>query len=216
MAKPRKPTDNRELRIADLEHELRFRDQRINELKKELDEERELVRSMEEHVTEADEHLEHFITTFGLVMDDDGLYHNGEFITEYQDSLDKYIDLIDRHNKLVGIINRHIAKVNPIGRPIAASEAQQIEIRKHHKRGKSSRWIAEELSLSRRTVTTIIGKLDGSDRTTNLRRKRLGLEPKHKDWRPAAMARLPKQATKHFEKGRELLKEAEGAEVVAN
>jgi hypothetical protein len=100
--------------------------------------------------------------------------------------------------------------VNPIGRPIAASEAQKAEIVKHHKRGRSSRWIAEEMSLSRRTVTTIIGKLDGSDRTTNLHRKRLGLEPKIKDWRPAAMGRLPKQATKHLEKGRDLIKEAKG------
>jgi hypothetical protein len=34
------------------------------------------------------------------------------------------------------------------------------------------------------TATTIIGKLDGSDRTSNLHRRRLGLEPKRKDWRP--------------------------------
>jgi hypothetical protein len=40
--------------------------------------------------------------------------------------------------------------------------------------------------------------------------KRLGLEPKRKDWRPASMARLPKQATKHFEQGRKLLKDAKG------
>jgi endogenous inhibitor of DNA gyrase (YacG/DUF329 family) len=40
--------------------------------------------------------------------------------------------------------------------------------------------------------------------------KPLGLEPKRKDRRPAAMARLPKQAAKHLEKGRELLKEAKG------
>jgi hypothetical protein len=60
------------------------------------------------------------------------------------------------------------------------------------------------MSLSRRTVTTITGKLDGSDRTSNQRRMRLGLEPKRKDWRPTAMARLPKQAGKLPEKGREL------------
>jgi hypothetical protein len=52
-------------------------------------------------------------------------------------------------------------------------------------------------------VTTIIGKLDGSDRTSNLHRRRLGLEPKRKDWRPDAMARLPKQVEKHLEKGRD-------------
>jgi hypothetical protein len=43
-----------------------------------------------------------------------------------------------------------------------------------------------------------------------LHRRRLGLEPKRKDWRQAAMARLPKQAAKLLEKGREQLKEAKG------
>jgi uncharacterized coiled-coil protein SlyX len=214
MAKPSKPKpkpeDTPEQRIADLERELKFRDERISELKTELDEQRELVNSMEEHVKERDEYLETFISTFGLVLDDDGKWTNGEAIKERIASIDKHIEMIDRYNKLVGRFNRNIANVNPVGRPIAASEAQQAEIIKHHRRGKSARWIAEEMTLSRRTVTTIIGKLDGSDRTTNLRRQRLGLEPKRKDWRPAAMARLPRQATKHLEKGRELLKEAKG------
>jgi hypothetical protein len=58
--------------------------------------------------------------------------------------------------------------------------------------------------------TTIIGKRNGTDRTTTKHRQRLGLEPKRKDWRPTAMARLPKRATDHFEQGRELLKEVKG------
>lgn len=79
-----------------------------------------------------------------------------------------------------------------------------------HKAGRSTRWIAEEMTLSRRTVTTIIDKRNGSDPTTTKHREQLGLEPKRKDWRRAAMLRLPKQATAHFEKGRELMKEAKG------
>jgi hypothetical protein len=31
-----------------------------------------------------------------------------------------------------------------------------------------------------------------------------------KDWHPGAMDRLPKRATEHFEKSRELMKEAKG------
>jgi DNA-binding NarL/FixJ family response regulator len=55
----------------------------------------------------------------------------------------------------------------PAGGGFAASEAQQAQIVKHHnKAGKSARWIAEEMTLSRRTVTTVIEKLDGTDRTT--------------------------------------------------
>jgi hypothetical protein len=64
------------------------------------------------------------------------------------------------------------------------------------------------MTLSRRTVTTIIGKVDGADRTMAKHRQRLDLEPRIKDWRPATMGRLPKRATEHFKKGRDLLKQA--------
>jgi hypothetical protein len=68
--------------------------------------------------------------------------------------------------------------------------------------------VAEEMTLSRHTVNTIIGKLDGTDRTTAKRRQMLGLEPRpKKDWRHAAMRRLPKQAQEYFEQSRELVKE---------
>ena len=42
-----------------------------------------------------------------------------------------------------------------------------------HKAGRSTRWIAEEMTLSRRTVTTIIDKRNGSDPTTTKHRERL-------------------------------------------
>jgi hypothetical protein len=80
----------------------------------------------------------------------------------------------------------------------------------HHKAGKLSRWIAEELTLSRQAVMTVIGKHDGTNRASQHRRLKLGLEPKIKDWRIASRKRLPKAATEHFEKGRRLLKEAKG------
>jgi hypothetical protein len=201
-------TDKLKLRIADLERELRFKDERIVELKNEIDESRALVQKMEEHVQEQNEYLETFITSFGLVLNDDHKWSNGEFIHGQLDLIDKFNDLIDRHNKLVRDFNHYAVPPQPVGRPIAASEAQQAQIIKHHKAGKSARWIAEEMTLSRRTVTTIIGKRDGTDRTSNRHRQRLGLEPKRKDWRPASIKRLPKRATVHFKKGRELLKEA--------
>ena len=49
MAAPRKTPKTPEQRIADLERELRLQDERIGELKDEIDESRELVREMEEH-----------------------------------------------------------------------------------------------------------------------------------------------------------------------
>jgi uncharacterized coiled-coil protein SlyX len=202
--------DDLKQRIFDLERELRFRDERINELKDEIDENRELIRRMEEHVQEDDEYLETFVTTFGLTLDENDNWSNGEFIERHKELIDNHNELIDRFNQLVHRFNRNIATVNPVGRPIAASEAQQEQVIRHHMRGRSARWIAEEMTLSRRTVTTIIGKLDGTDRTTAKHRQRLGLEPKRKDWRPAAMNRLPRRASEHFKKGRELVKAAKG------
>jgi hypothetical protein len=205
-----KPEGNPELRIADLERELRLKDERINELKDEIDEDRDLIRRLREHAEEHDEYLEGFISTFGLVLTDDGKWSNGEAIEEQIAQAKEYDDLIREHNKLVHRFNRNIADVNPVGRPIAADEEEQEQILWHHKQGRSLRWIAEEMSLSRRTVTTVITKVDGSDRTTNTRRLKLGLEPKRKDWRLAAMGRLPGQAAKHLGKGRDLVKEAKG------
>jgi hypothetical protein len=52
-----------------------------------------------------------------------------------------------------------------------------------------------------------IGKLDGTNRVTAKRRQMVGLEPRpKKDWRHAAMRRLPKQAQEYFERSRELVK----------
>ena len=53
-------------------------------------------------------------------------------------------------------------------------------------------------------------RAQNSDQPTRTTNRLVGLEPKRKDWRPAAMARLPKQAAKLLEKGRELVKEAKG------
>jgi hypothetical protein len=208
-AAPKAQTDL-QLRIADLERELKFKDRRIEELKLELDEQRELVRRFEEHAQEDAEYLEDFILTFGLVLNDNGEWTNGEANAEHDRVVEKYSDLIARYNKLVGRFNRNIARVNPVGRPLAASEEQQAQIIRHHKAGKSSRWIAEEMNLSWRTVTTVTGKHDGTDRTTAQRRLKLGLEPKIKDWRITSRKRLPKAATAHLEKGRKLIKEAKG------
>ena len=195
-------------KIADLERELQFRDRRINELKNEIDGLRQEVREMEDWVTERDAYLEQFITTFGLELDGDGSYRNGDFIQGHQRLADKYNDLVGRHNKLIRRFNANIASVQSVGRPLAASEAQQFQILKLHNTGKSSRWIAEELTLSRRAVTTVIDKDEGTDRTTTQRRLRLGLEPKRKDWRQAAIASLPRQATKLRKDAKKLLKEA--------
>jgi lambda repressor-like predicted transcriptional regulator len=163
---------------------------------------------MEEWVKERDAYLEEFVTTFGLDLDNDGFYRNGDFIWRHQQLFDDYNALVTRQNKLVRRFNANIASVQPVGRPIAASEAQQDRVLKLHKAGRSSRWTAEEIGLSRRTVTTVIEKSDGTDRTTSKRRVRLGLEPKRNDWRQAAITNLPRRATGLRNEAKKLLKEA--------
>ena len=195
-------------KIVDLERELSFRDRRINELKSEIDGLPQTVRDMEEWVEERDAYLEEFITTFGLDLDNEGFYRNGDFIRRHQQLFDDYNALITRHNKLVRRFNANIASVQPVGRPIAASEAQQDRVLRLHKAGRSSRRIAEEMGLSRRTVTTVIDKSDGTDRTTSKHRVRLGLEPKRRDWRQPAITNLPRRATGLRKDAKKLLKEA--------
>ena len=81
----------------------------------------------------------------------------------------------------------------------------------YHKAGKSMRWIAESMTLSRRTVSTIVDKADDVDRTTTKRRIKLGLptkpRPKRRKW---SLSHLPKRATELVEQARELDKEAKG------
>jgi hypothetical protein len=78
-----------------------------------------------------------FITTFGIDLDNDGFYRNGDFILRHQQLFDDYNALVTRHNKLVRRFNANIASVQPVGRPIAASEAQQDRVLKLHKAGRS-------------------------------------------------------------------------------
>jgi hypothetical protein len=56
--------------------------------------------------------------------------------------------------------------MNGLGRPLLASEAQQRDVRKLHKSGKSLRTIVTATGLSFRTVRTIVGRVEGTDRTT--------------------------------------------------
>jgi hypothetical protein len=146
------------------------------------------------------------------VLDGDGYYRNGDFIQGHQQLVDDYDALVRKHNKLVRAYNAIGVESQPVGRPIAASEAQQRLILGFYQSGRSSRWIAEKMTLSRRTVTTVIGKTNGTDRTTTRHRDCLGLEPilKRKDWRRRSRDSLPKQATALHKQARDLLKEAKG------
>jgi hypothetical protein len=52
-------------------------------------------------------------------------------------------------------------RIQPVGRPLAASAAQCAEVLKLHKAGRSLRGIVEDTNLGLNTVRTIVGKAHG-------------------------------------------------------
>src|SRR3954462_8626308 len=129
-------------RIADLEIELRRRDEKIKELTEERDEAHELVNKMREHVEDAKQSADQWIDALGMTQAESGVWifdpQQTELWEGYDDLLKQHNDLVREWNKL---IPRYNAAVHPldIGRPLAASEAQQAAVLKRRKKGDSLR-----------------------------------------------------------------------------
>jgi DNA-binding NarL/FixJ family response regulator len=201
--------------IKDLEAELKQRDEHIAELREEINEAEELVGRMEEQVKDADALIETWIEGFEMSPDpEDGIYRP-HFDETHDELHEKYVALVRRWNKFVGDYNAVVVpKARGQGRPLHASEAQVAEVLRLRKAGKSLRWIAEELTLSLSTVRTIVGKADGTDRTSK-RQEMRRLELNRHDvaaYRARRRTRdgLGKRITAVLKEGRELLKAAKG------
>ena len=102
-----------------------------------------------------------------------------------------------------------------MGRPLAASAAQQADVLKQHKSGKSLRTIATATLLSLRTVRTIVDRTNGSGRaskrTNELRRREFDrLRAAAYRVRKANRDRLPEQISELQKTGEALLKAAKG------
>jgi hypothetical protein len=193
-------------RIASLEDEIKVRDRRIEELRRDVDELRDLMRRMEEQVEDANNVIERWTETFDMEMVEGGSWTWKPFWDEHNGLIDDYNDLVRRWNRFVPLINRQ-----PVGRPLAASEAQCETVLKLRRAGNSLRDIAGETSLGLNTIRTIVNKADGTDRTSRKHRDRI--EPdRAMTWkrRKRTGAALPRQAQHTFEEGTALLKEAKG------
>jgi hypothetical protein len=195
-------------RIAALEDDIKMRDRRIEELRREVDELRDLVRRMEEQVEDAGNVIERWAEAFDMEMTEKGSWTWKPFWDEHVKLVERYNDLVRRWNRFVPLINRQ-----PVGRPLAASEAQCASVLKLRKAGSSLRDIAEETSLGLNTVRTIVNKADGNDRTS--RKYRARIEPDRQKaitWkrRKRTGDALPGQVQHTFEEGKALLKEAKG------
>ena len=195
-------------RIGELQDEIKQRDRRIAELRIEIDEGRDLIRRMGEAVEEASHVTERWAEAFGMEMVAAGGWSWKPFWENYKDVIDKHNSLVREWNKYL-----HLIRQQPVGRPLAASEAQCVHVLKLHKAGKSLRWIAEETNLGFATVRTIIGKANRTDRASKSRWARI--EPDRQraiTWKrqKRTIDALPKQAQRVVEEGRALLKEAKG------
>jgi hypothetical protein len=85
---------------------------------------------------------------------------------------DKYLELLRNWNRLVPDYNAAV-QPKPVGRPLAANEAQQRQVLKLHRRSRSLRKIAVEVQIPLNTVRTIIAKTNGADRLTKQRWQKL-------------------------------------------
>ena len=200
------------LSVGELEDELKVKERRIEELRQEIDEQRELIDRLRENSEEADGVFEAWIETFEMERTDSGGLTWKPFWQEHNQLIDDYNDLVRRWNKYLPVINREPRNV---GRPLAASEAQVVQVQKLRKAGRSLRGIAEDTSLSVDTVRTIVGKMNGQDRTTTKHRQRL--ERIDERQRLAKWKRqrrtgdaLPRRVQRVVEGGRALVKEAKG------
>ena len=200
------------LSVGELEDELKVKERRIEELRQEIDEQRELIDRLRENSEEADGVFEAWIETFEMERTDSGGLTWKPFWQEHNQLIDDYNDLVRRWNKYLPVINREPRNV---GRPLAASEAQVVQVQKLRKAGRSLRGIAEDTSLSVDTVRTIVGKMNGQDRTTTKHRQRLErIDERQRlvKWKRQRRTgdALPRRVQRVVEEGCALVKEAKG------
>jgi hypothetical protein len=202
-------------RIGQLEDELKQRDARIKELRGEVDEGRRLLDEMREQLEQSNELIDSWIEAFDMTMNDEGAYHwKAGFLAAYNGVHAENQQLIQQWNKFVPEYNATVAP-RSIGRPLAASEQQIAEVLRLRKEGQSLRAIAMGTSLTMRTVRTIVGRQEGTDRTTQKtnRLRRLELNrARMAAWRARKRVRdaLPNRINETLERGRELVKQARG------
>jgi hypothetical protein len=219
--------------IGELEDELKARDKRIEELRSEVDELRDLIQRLSEYADDYVNMVERWKEGFDMVLTDDGKWTWGPFLTdlmqykfEAEDRRKEYNALVQKHNELVRKWDMKILGGNPAGRPLAASEAQIKQVMELRNTGTSLRGIADETNLGLNTVRTIVDKMYDAGRIARrgqqLRRKgyaawegeEIEIEREPDARQKASKFRrqkhtidaLPKQAQRMIEDGRALIK----------
>jgi hypothetical protein len=179
-------------RIGELEDEIKARDRRIEDLRTEIDEQRDLISRLREHAEDYDQCIERWCETFGMQMTDDGAWTWGPYVEEstkcrieLEWQRKEHNDLVQQHNDLVRKWNMKLLGGQPVGRPLGASPAQIAQVLELRNDGMSLRSIETTTSLSLSTVRTIVDKKHNAGRA----RRRAG----------QLMGRIHKQAKEKWE-----------------
>jgi lambda repressor-like predicted transcriptional regulator len=233
MPKKPKPKPSLQGRVAELEDQLKERDERITDLRRELNEAELLISEEREYVESARAVIDSWKEAFGMVQDDKGVWQLDKWVENHKNAIAAYEALAKDWNRFVPEYNALMLKriERNIGRPLAANEGQIAQVRKLRKAGRSLRAIAAEIELSLATVRTILDRDDGSDRMTKKRWQKLHPGEKWKErtytpvgaleridakrfreepWRLRTRASIPKRIGETLERGRELVKAAKG------
>jgi hypothetical protein len=152
-------------RIGLLEDELRHRDARIRDLRQEVEEAQMLISELREQAQDHYDLIEAWKEAFDMQLSSDGYYHWPNIYERFNELVDKYNALVRQWNKSVSAYNAAVAP-RYLGRPLAASESQRRQVLALRKAGKSLRGIVKDTGLGIRTIRTILGKPDGTDRTS--------------------------------------------------
>lgn len=195
--------------------QLREKDEKIKELRQELQDMGDLVDKLREHIEDRVASTEQWIDAFNMQLNEKGeLEWQSRLVEQYDELHAKYSNLLKEWNKFVpeynGVINR-----KPIGRPLAASEEQAKAVLKRRKAGESLRKIAVGMNLGLGTVRTIAGKPKGTDRTSKARkelRRREFDRLRAADYRrrQALRKHLPKRISEIQSEAAALVKEVKG------
>jgi hypothetical protein len=221
MARKRKtPSPDR---IAELEDELKQRDRRIADLKRDLDKERDLVTRLGEHLRDAVDTVDVLKQAFEMEQNDKGEWVWKQSFVEGEEWFEKYVALLDEWNKFVPEYNAMVALVDDRrlagrlakrepGRPLAADAGQRAKVFELHAEGTSLRDIAAETKLGLQTVRTLVGKITGADRTSRKLSRIAHDRARERQWRAKSQSRkaLPKRIAAWEKTAAELRKEAKG------
>jgi hypothetical protein len=197
---------------TDLEDQLKERDRRIADLKRELDEARDLVQRQNEQLQDVERLIESWKEAFDMTLDENGMLSYAPWFKACEDYRDHYNALLREWNKYVALFNASGLGRN-VGRPLKADDGQVKRIRQLDRKGMSLRAIAEEVGIGLQTVRTILDGDVGLDRPTRNRLERIA--PDHLQerlWQRRREGRrsLPRRIGVVEKTNAELRKEAKG------